>query len=119
MSEKSLQEELATQLRASEQALDSETLSRLKAARARALEAAQNASAPSQRRFGAVEGWLIAASVAAVAVLVSVSGPSPSDLPTADIPADAMAIEEGPHDDLDLYENLEFYEWLSAQGDLG
>lgn len=106
--ETTLEGKLAQQLRASEQQLDEEALSSLAHVRKQALS--------TPRRTGRVwQGGLLAASVAVIALLVSV----PEQEAAMDtVPLqEVMAMEEGL--DIELYENLEFYEWLAAQEDLG
>ena len=112
--DKSLERELAGTLRASEDSLDSDTLSRLRAARRQSLDApvVEPTGAGTFNRRG---GWLLAASVAAIAVLVSISDRAPVKPPLQPQSRPGVVLEEGPFNDMDLYENLEFYEWLAAQ----
>lgn len=107
--------ELAARLRASENELDDEIVAQLALARQQALQAHSVSGNKPFNGFKHWQGWLVAASVTAIAVLVAVPAQSPETLN----PEGVMAIDEGPNEDLDLYENLEFYEWLAAQEDLG
>lgn len=115
MQNDSWERELSSKLQDSERQLDPATTTALAAARKRALEsAAENPRKPGPQQW---QGWLLVASVALIAVLVAL--PSKRE-PTQSLPAvTVMALEEGPHEDPDLFENLEFYEWLAAQEDLG
>lgn len=109
MDNETLESTLRERLRNSEQQLDAATRQRLQQIRRRALQ--QPPAAAHSRHW---QGWLLAATVAAVAIYIGVPDPAVSVGDT-----EAMAVEVGPQDDLDLYENLEFYEWLAAQEDLG
>ncbi len=96
------------ELERSSATLDTFTLARLRAARLRALQSASSSPA--------LLGWrsAIAASVAlallAGVLLWQVPAPSPNGNTALEM---LSAVDEG----YDLYENLEFYEWLEAQSD--
>lgn len=110
-----LERELASRLRESEQQLDTSTLSALATARKQAL-AANTANGESSSAIP-WQGWLLAASVALIALLVALPAQQPKQV--TEKSSEVMALEEGPHEDLELFENLEFYEWLAYQEDLG
>lgn len=112
MDDKHPNTELSERLQNSEGDIDQATLDKLKAIRQKALKTPPADSEDS----GHWQGWLLAATVAMLAVLIA--------LPQIDSNGGSVeniaALEEGPQDDIDLYENLEFYEWLAAEeGDLG
>jgi hypothetical protein len=92
------------ELEQSTDSLDARTRARLRGARARALGAARPSRPPA---------WLPAAVAALVIVVVvaalSVQAPTPTDEPL-----DLMSTLD---DSYELYENLEFYEWLETQTD--
>ena len=100
----------------SEDQLDAATVSRLREARLRAVEAAGERKRgffwiPSWARIGAV-------ATAAAAVLVLMVW---HDYPRQDFPvrsADDMEIvlNMDSADNMDLYEDLDFYEWLAGTG---
>ncbi|MEO7325194.1 MAG: DUF3619 family protein [Dokdonella sp.] len=92
-------------------ALDAATLSRLNRARQAAL---------AQRR-PALSGWMMGSGFAGAALALAIAlalgqhpAPSPANAPVSleqVVDADALASD----DNLDLYENLDFYAWLDAQ----
>jgi hypothetical protein len=81
--------------------LDAVTLARLRAARARALEISS--------RQPLLTGWLPAGAV--VLLLAAVTGVVLMQAPSTD---DTVAMMSTLDDDYELYENLDFYEWLEA-----
>ncbi len=91
--------------------LDGATLSRLRQARTHAM-----AAHPSQRTRWLQPAWLGAAGLAAVALVAVLLHPQlPSDGLEAMDPA-GEAIEIATLDvDLEVIEDLDFYEWLSEQ----
>jgi hypothetical protein len=93
-----------TELEQGAETLDAVTLARLRAARARALDTGARQRLP---------GWLPAGAVALlmIAVMAGVYLQAP---PAAD---DTVAMMSTLDDDYELYENLEFYEWLEAETD--
>lgn len=115
MQDKSLEQKLSSTLRDSEGQVDADTLSALAEARKRALEA--STARPARSPVEPWQGWLLAASVAVIAVLVALPGKQASN--DVEQNTEVMALEEGPHEDPELFENLEFYEWLAGQEDLG
>ncbi len=103
-------------LLASEDRLDAATMSRLREARLRAVEAA------GERKWGffRIPGWarVGAAATAAAAVLVFMVW---HDYPRHDFPARnvddvEIVLNLDSADNMDLYENLDFYEWLAGFG---
>ncbi|MEM9057240.1 MAG: hypothetical protein AAGD86_07170 [Pseudomonadota bacterium] len=108
-------------LERSAQRLDAEHADALRAARKRAVQAAEARSSLAGVR------WLplaAAASVAALAVTVALRRPP---TPAAPPPADELvaSIEASDYDmllgeeSLDMLAELEFYDWLSAEADAG
>jgi len=111
--DRELARSLQSSLRADE-ALDFVTASRLRAARARALDTAR----PAQRGWWYASGGLTAAAVIAAVIVLRVPQPTlphPSD---AGSTAQADAIEVLTDDvDADFYEDLELYRWLDRNHD--
>ena len=93
----------------SAEALDGLTLARLRGARLRALDAQ-----PRPRRW-LITGGLATATLSAalVAVLLFAPGAAP---PLAGLEQFDLLSE---NDNLDLYEDLEFYRWLAVRTDAG
>lgn len=93
----------------SAEALDGLTLARLRGARLRALDAQ-----PRPRRW-LITGGLATATLSAalVAVLLFAPGAAP---PLAGLEQFDLLSE---NDNLDLYEDLEFYRWLTVRTDAG
>lgn len=107
------------QLDASAQNLDAATLSRLNGARQAALA--------QRHRHRLVVGWLLPTGLASACVLLLAFGVWQTRVPPHHEPtsvvthqevgvfqADDMEMVDGD-DNLDLYQNLEFYAWLDAQ----
>lgn len=93
--------------------LDEETLARLRAARARAVDSIGQ-SAPW------FQGWRLpagAAAVVAVGVLGTLLwmgfGASPSPTPFSNASTDAPMMMTG--DSMDMYADMDFYQWMAAQ----
>ena len=89
--------------------LDGMTVVRLRAARLRALDAR-----PRPRAWflaGGLAGTGLAAALAAVLLLTPAMAPPLSGLEQFDLLSE--------NDNLDLYEDLEFYRWLAARTDAG
>ncbi len=113
-----------TALNAQRDALDPASLSRLQQARRAAIEAAASRPSLRQRLFGArwaiPVGALASLAVVALAVTVALRTPQPADTPA--VPGDAVEpwIEMAEADvDVELLEDLEFYRWLDLSGDDG
>ena len=98
-------------LDASTDELDDVTCARLSAARARAVEAATGRHEVKPARWLLPAGGVAVSIVAAVAFLMLQDGPTEvmSPLPYGDM--DLLTAAEP----LELFENLEFYEWLEAE----
>lgn len=113
MSDQSFEQVLGDKLRASEAALDMEAESRLEVIRLQAQQSTAGPMTPAahHRRGGM---WLAAATVAAIAVLLTVVVPQQQEEIFED-----LAISEYEQVDVELLENLEFYAWLAAEGDMG
>ena len=110
-SERQLAEQLGRQLRDSEDDIDELTRARLSAARRRALEAAS-----SQRRwhrFGWSAGGFATAAVAVLAIVLWNGGQTPAPDLFGD---DWEMLAEG---DMQLIEELEFYDWLPEEETAG
>lgn len=102
--DRNIARQLAAALDARADGLDASTRSRLNRARQAAL-----AAAPTRRRIGP---WLAGAGVAAAAVLATVlwlGQPAPVPLPGEVLSGLGIEVFE---DDLELVEDLDFYEWL-------
>lgn len=117
MSEHDREQELVARARAQldrdVEALDETTRARLGAARLRALDA------PGERRRFAVPGGLLAASAGAAALLLVVSTwrqQARRDLAPGDDLDDVEILAAA--DDLELYDDLDFYRWLAEDGTL-
>ena len=109
--EQQLTERLGQQLRASEGELDELTLARLGAARRKALATARQT--PRRHRLGWTAGGFATAAVAVLAVVLWNGGQSPApDL----FGEDWEMLAEG---DLQLIEELEFYDWLPEEETAG
>ena len=103
----------------SEEQLDAATTSRLREARRRAVEAAGE----RERGFFRIPGWarVGAVATAAAAVLVFMVW---HDYPGHDFPARSaddmeIVLSMDSADTMDLYEDLDFYEWLAGTGNGG
>jgi hypothetical protein len=99
-----------------EDRLDADTISRLRGIRARAVEVAER----RRRGFFRVPRWARAGAfaTAAVAVLVFMVW---HDVPKQDIPAKSPDEFEMVlySDNMDIYEDMDFYEWLAGTGSGG
>ena len=105
-----LQQRVAAVLNDRASSLDAETLARLAAARQRALAARRHSFGVSTRRWQAVGGLALAASVV-FGASIWLHGPMQGPLPPS--PADLeMLAEDG---ELELLEKLEFFRWLETQ----
>lgn len=103
-------------LLASEEHLDAGTLSRLREARVRAVEAADARG----RGFFRIPNWMragaFATAVAAVMVFMIWVDTPKQELPVKS--PDELEIVLNA-DNMDLYEDLDFYEWLAGAGNGG
>jgi hypothetical protein len=111
-----LLEKARQSLLASEDRLDAATLSRLREARAKALEAADARS----RGFFRIPDWMrvgaFATAAAAVMVFAIWVDPPKPELPVKAVDEFEMVLYA---DNLDLYEDMDFYEWLADVGNNG
>ena len=109
-------EKAGQSLRASEENLDAAVLSRLRAARAKAVEAASE----REKGFFRIPGWARAGAFATAAAAVLVFAvwvdPPKQELPVKSVDEFEMALYA---DNLDLYEDMDFYEWLAGTGNGG
>lgn len=97
--------------------LDPATLGRLRAARRDALDGV----APASRRRAFVWAPLGALAAAAVALVIALS-PRPTEVAKAPPPPPRLVEDLEvvvSNDDLELYADLEFYEWLEQQDQAG
>jgi hypothetical protein len=109
--EKQLAERLGQQLRDSESRIDELTAARLQAARRQALE--QVATIPGRERAGWALGGFATAAVAVLAIVLWQGGA----LHAPDLPGDDWdLLVEG---DLQLIEDLDFYDWLPEEETAG
>lgn len=103
-------------LLASEGRLDAATLARLREARAKAVEAAGEGS----RGFFRVPNWMRAgafATAAAAVILFAVwVDPPKQELPVKSVDEFEIVLYA---DNLELYEDMDFYEWLADVGNGG
>ncbi len=101
---------------ASEDRLDAATLSRLRDARAKAVEAAEG----RDRGFFRIPNWMrvgaFATAAAAVMVLAVWVDPPRQELPVKSPDEFEIVLNA---DNFDLYEDMEFYEWLAEAGNGG
>ena len=100
-----LEQQSRQALNASVEEIDAATLSRIRQVRARALE---KAGAKSFNWFGIATGAMATASVMVFAVMILLNNePAVQPLPAEDIELITSL------DELELYEDLEFYQWLA------
>lgn len=85
-------------------ALDAHTLSKIRQIRAQAVEKAAD---KSFNWFGVISGALATACVMILAVIILMQSPTPMQ----PVPVDDLELISSS-DNLELYEDLEFYEWL-------
>ena len=101
-------------LLAAEDRLDAGTLSQLRDARVRAVEAA------GERGFFRIPNWMragaFATAVAAVMVFMIWVDPPRPELPVKSPDEFEIVLNA---DNMDLYEDLDFYEWLAGAGNGG
>lgn len=107
MSDKQFAEQAKAAFDSSVEQLDATTLSRLNRNRHAAIDALQGHRAAVWGRWLPVTG----VAAAALVTVMLVSGPDTTTLP-ADSVADFEILIEG--ENLEMFENLEFYSWLDA-----
>jgi hypothetical protein len=105
-----LQQRIAAVLDDRASSLDAETLARLAAARHRALATRRRTFGLSTRRWQAVGGLALAASVV-FGVSIWLHGPMQGPLPPSPDDLEMLAEDEG----LELLEKLEFFRWLETE----
>lgn len=108
MPDKELRATIKNELERESATLDELTVARLRAARLRALEAATTGPW--------YVGWQPAASVS-LAVALLLGALLLWVQPATPTPDEALAMMSTLDEGMELYENLEFYEWLEAQAD--
>lgn len=129
------EEQLAAQLRRTEQQLQNSPQQRLQTMRETAIKhACFSLQHPDSSRrpngsfqdllgkkwSGLLSNWqwepvLLVAGLVLIGVMLALPGQSPGVMN----PDNNMAIEEGAHEDPEFYESLEFYEWLAEQEQAG
>ena len=106
-------------LLASEEQLDAATVSRLRHARLKAVEAA----GARGRGFFRIPNWAriggVATAAAAVIVFMIWHDTPKQDLPMKNADDVEIVLNVDSADNMDLYEDLDFYEWLAGAGNGG
>jgi hypothetical protein len=106
-------------LLASEEQLDTGLLSRLRDARVRAVEAA----GARERGFFRIPNWAriggVATAAAAILVFMIWFDTPKQDLPVKNADDIEIVLNVDSADNMDLYEDLDFYEWLAGAGNGG
>ncbi len=106
-------------LLACEEQLDAVTASRLRDARRKAVEAAGD----RDRGFFRIPNWArigaVATAAAAVIVFMIWHDTPKQDLPIRSADELEIVLNADSADNMDLYENLDFYEWLAGAGNGG
>jgi hypothetical protein len=106
-------------LLAAEDRLDAGTLSQLRDARVRAVEAADARG----RGFFRIPNWAriggVATAAAAVLVFMIWFDTPKQDLPVKNADDIEIVLNVDSADNMDLYEDLDFYEWLAGAGNGG
>jgi hypothetical protein len=114
-----LLEKARQSLLATEDRIEANTLSRLREARQRAVEAADARG----RGFFRIPNWAriggVATAAAAVIVLVIWHDTPKQDLPMKNADDVEIVLNVDSADNMDLYEDLDFYEWLAGAGNGG
>lgn len=108
-SEMRLVEEIRSSLDASCHSLDAATLSRLNRARQEALASGRKRAFHPQRWLVGAGGAVFASLMAAL--LLSWGPDGQQAVPATNVAAYEMLLSDG---ELELYQNLEFYQWLEA-----
>ncbi|MBL1141698.1 MAG: hypothetical protein HND53_06665 [Proteobacteria bacterium] len=109
--ENELNESIRQSLDESVDALDANTLSKIRQIRAQAIEKAD--ARKSKHWQGVVVGGLATTCVMVLAVMMLINSPASID----PVPGNDLELISSSSDDLELFEDLEFYEWLE-QNDL-
>ncbi len=91
--------------------LDAQTLSRIRQVRSRAIEQTEDRSL---NWFGLMSGALATACVMVFAIMILLNSPDTSQM----TPIDDLDLISSS-DNLELYEDLEFYEWLEDEALFG
>ena len=112
--------EMARQsLLATEDRIEANTLSRLRDARVRAVEAADARG----RGFFRIPNWAriggVATAAAAILVFMIWFDTPKQDLPVKNADDIEIVLNVDSADNIDLYEDLDFYEWLAGAGNGG
>ena len=106
-------------LLASEEQLDAATVSRLRQTRLKAVEAA----GARERGFFRIPNWAriggVATAAAAVIVFMIWHDTPKQDLPMKNADDVEIVLNVDSADNMDLYEDLDFYEWLAGAGNGG
>jgi hypothetical protein len=106
-------------LLAAEDHLDAGTLSQLRDARVRAVEAADARG----RGFFRIPNWAriggVATAAAAILVFMIWFDTPKQDLPVKNADDIEIVLNVDSADNMDLYEDLDFYEWLAGAGNGG
>jgi hypothetical protein len=106
-------------LLASEEQLDAATASRLRDARRKAIEAA----GARGKGFFRIPNWAriggVATAAAAVIVFMIWQDTPKQDLPMKNADDVEIVLNVDSADNMDLYEDLDFYEWLAGAGNGG
>ena len=106
-------------LLATEDRIEANTLSRLRDARVRAIEAADARG----RGFFRIPNWAriggVATAAAAILVFMIWFDTPKQDLPVKNADDIEIVLNVDSADNIDLYEDLDFYEWLAGAGNGG
>ena len=106
-------------LLATEDRVEANTLSRLRDARVRAVEAADARG----RGFFRIPNWAriggVATAAAAILVFMIWFDAPKQDLPVKNADDIEIVLNVDSADNMDLYEDLDFYEWLAGTGNGG
>jgi hypothetical protein len=106
-------------LLATEDRIEANTLSRLRDARVRAVEAADARG----RGFFRIPNWAriggVATAAAAILVFMIWFETPKQDLPVKNADDIEIVLNVDSADNIDLYEDLDFYEWLAGTGNGG
>ena len=110
--ENELSENISRELDDSLDALDANTLSRIRQVRAQAVDRAKTSRTNwSINKSGVYFGGMATACVMVLAVVLLINSPTSMQA----VPVDDIELISSS-DNLDLFEDLEFYEWLEEDG---